>query len=59
MRQAQKGNNMKTFIPQNILEWREKNKHLLCESTTTSLTEISESLANLKEKVEQLTNHEN
>ena len=50
---------MKTFIPQNILEWREKNKHLLCESTTTSLTEISESLANLKEKVEQLINHEN
>jgi hypothetical protein len=52
---------MKTFIPQNILEWREKNRHLLCESPTKSLAEISESLAKLKEKVENLarTNYEN
>ena len=53
---------MKTFITKNILEWRKKNKNVLAESQSKSLSEISESLSKLKEKVESIaanTSYEN
>lgn len=47
--------NEENYIPKEVLEWREKNKHLVENRNKKSLSEILQNLNEWIEQVEKLT----